>query len=298
MFFLSAGAKPDLGVLEEVLSKLRGQWFWQDLKRIFLYSCSVELIVVFMERVPTGIHGLDEMIEGGFPKGRTVLVSGGAGTGKSIFSLQYLYHGAKEHDEPGVYVTVDEDPKMIRKDLLRFGWDLRELENQNKLVMLDLTGSKTGMDSEEEFSISAENLSFDKMVLKIMQTAERIGAKRLVIDSIPAFGFRMENENKIRSLILKLSYLVRRSGLTSIFISEIPEQGLGQGPMTFSKYGVEEYVADSVILLNYMGVGTQANRTLYIRKMRGTKHVEDIIPLHITESGIKLTNPEAVFDED
>ena len=247
-----------------------------------------------MERVPTGIEGLDEMIEGGFPRGRTVLLSGGCGTGKSIFGLQFLYRGAVDYNEPGVYVTVDERPELTRQDMLRFGWDIAALEEQGKLIMLDLTGTKIGVQTGEKYALSSA-LDIDRLVLKIMQTAGEIGARRLVIDSLPALGFHLKNEAEVRNMILKLTYMIRKSDLTALLISEVPEQTPGSGPMTFSKYGVEEYVADSVILLHYLGMGTDTNRTLYVRKMRGTKHIEDIVPLHITETGIKLINPDEAF---
>ena len=250
-----------------------------------------------MERVPTGIDGLDQLTEGGFPKGRTVLISGGCGTGKSIFGMQFIYQGAFKYNEPGLYVTVDERPELIRQDMLRFGWDIKAMEDQGKIILLDLTGSKTGVASQEKYSMSSGVLDVDMITLKIMQTAAEIGAKRLVIDSIPAMGFHMNSEAEIRSMILKLAYLTRKSDLTAIMISEVAEQSITSGnAMTFSKYGVEEYVTDSVILLHYLGMGGgDTNRTLYIRKMRGTKHVEDIIPLAITSQGIKLTNPEDAF---
>jgi len=247
-----------------------------------------------MERVPTGIEGLDEMIEGGLPRGRTALLSGGCGTGKSIFAMLYLYHGAVDYNEPGVYVTVDERPELTRQDMLRFGWDISALEEQGKLVMLDLTGTKIGVQTGEKYALSSA-LDIDRLVLKIMQTAGEIGARRLVIDSLPALGFHLKNEGEVRNMILKLTYMIRKSDLTALLISEVPEQAPGSGPMLFSKYGVEEYVADSVILLHYMGMGTDTNRTLYIRKMRGTKHIEDIVPLHITDHGIKLVNPDEAF---
>ncbi len=247
-----------------------------------------------MERVPTGIDGLDDMIEGGFPRGRTVLLSGGCGTGKSIFGLQFLYKGAVDYDEPGVYVTVDERPELTRQDMLRFGWDIASLEEQGKLVMLDLTGSKIGVQTGEKYALNSA-LDIDRLVLKIMQTAGEIGARRLVIDSLPALGFHLKGEAEVRNMILKLTYMIRKSDLTAVLISEVPEQTPGSGPMMFSKYGVEEYVADSVILLHYLGMGTDTNRTLYVRKMRGTKHIEDIIPMHITEAGIKLVNPDEAF---
>ncbi len=247
-----------------------------------------------MERVPTGITGLDPLIEGGFPRGRTVLLSGGCGTGKSIFAMQYIYEGASKYDEPGVYVTMDERPETTRQDMLRFGWDIKALEDAGKIIILDLTAGKIGVASDEKYSVS-EGLDVDRLILKIMQTAGEIGAKRLVVDSLPSLGFHLKDEDEIRNMILKLTYMIRKSDLTAVLISEIPEQSLGGGPMMFSKFGVEEYVADSVILLHYLGIGTDSNRTLYIRKMRGTKHAEDIIPMQISEQGIKLTNPEDAF---
>ena len=247
-----------------------------------------------MERVPTGIDGLDAMIEGGFPRGRTVLLSGGCGTGKSIFGMQYLFKGAMDYGEPGVYVTMDERPELMRQDMLRFGWDIKAMEDAGKIVILDLTGTKIGVQTGEKYAMTSA-LDVDRLILKIMQTAGEIGARRLVIDSLPALGFRLKDETEIRNMILKLTYMIRKSDLTAVLVSEIPEYGTGSGPMSFSKYGVEEYVADSVLMLHYLGIGSDMNRTLYVRKMRGTKHVEDIVKLSITERGIKLTPPDEDF---
>ncbi|MCD4740564.1 ATPase [archaeon] len=251
-----------------------------------------------MERVPTGIEGLDDLIEGGFPRGRTILLSGGCGTGKTISSIQYLYKGIVEYDEPGVYVTIDERPELTRQDMLRFGWDLRTLEDQGKLRIVDLLRSKIGLPSEEKYQITTEIKDMDRLILEIMQMAREIGARRLVVDSLPALGIHMNDPTKIRDMILKLSFMLRKDKLTSIFVSEVPEQQFGAGPMHFSKFGVEEYVADAVILLHYLGTSDSeggTKRTLYIRKMRATKHSEDIIPLYITGTGIRVENPEEAF---
>ncbi len=245
-----------------------------------------------MNRVKTGIKGLDELIEGGFPDGRSILVSGGCGTGKTIFCMEYIYRGAKEMNEPGVYVTLDERPDLIREDVLRFGWDLKKLEDQNMIQLIDGSIAKLGMPSEEEFSLPVTGFDVDKLLLEVMRVIKRIGAKRVVIDSIPALGFNFENENDVRKAILKLSYMLMRSGVTSILTSEVQE-GTGK----FGKYGVEEYVVDGVIVLHYMGVGTQSNRILHVRKMRATKHSEDLHPLDITETGIRVQKIEDELGE-
>lgn len=243
-----------------------------------------------LNRVKTGIAGLDGLIEGGLPEGRSILVSGGCGTGKTIFCMEYIYRGAKDFSEPGVYVTLDERPNLIREDVLRFGWDLKKLEEQNMIQIVDGSIAKLGMPSEEEFSLPVTGFDVDKLLLEVMRVIKRIGAKRVVIDSIPALGFNFDDENEIRKAILKLSYMLMRSGVTSMLTSEIQE-----GTNRFGKYGVEEYVVDGVIVLHYMGVGTQSNRIMHIRKMRATKHSEDLHPMEITDNGIKVSKIEEEF---
>jgi len=239
-----------------------------------------------MNRVKTGIFGFDELIEGGLPEGRAFLISGGAGTGKTIFATAFLVNGALA-GEPGVYLTLDERPELIREDMLCFGWNLRKFEDQGVLKIVDGTMAKLGIPSDEEFSLPATGFDLDKLLLELMRAIKKIKAKRVVIDSIPALGFNFENEHEVRKAILKTVYLLSRAGVTTMFTTEINEDSKQLG-----KYGVEEFVADGVIVLHYMGLGTQSNRTLHIRKMRATKHSEDLHPLQITETGIKVRKVE------
>jgi KaiC/GvpD/RAD55 family RecA-like ATPase len=246
-----------------------------------------------MQRVKTGINGLDELIEGGFPYGRTILVSGACGTGKTIFGVQYLYFGATKYNEPGVYVTLDERPDLIREDVKVFGWDLQKLEEKNLLHIIDGSIAKIGMPSEEEFAMPVTGFDLDKLLLEIMRVVRRIGAKRVVIDSIPALGFNFDNENDVRNAILKVSYMLMRMDATSILTSEMREE-----ENRFGKYDVEEYVVDGVIVLHYSGVGGGGtNRTIHIRKMRATKHSEDLHPLTIGPNGIIVHKLEEVYEE-
>jgi len=245
-----------------------------------------------IERVPTGIYGLDELIEGGFPKGRTILVSGGTGAGKTIFGMQYLYRGAVDYGEPGVFVTLDEKPSLIRQDMSRFGWDIEKLEKKNMLAILDASSARAGFPSEERYRIPDTTLDIDKLLLKIMQVADQLKAKRLVIDSVAGLSAHIDTEAEVRRTILKVNYMLMRTDTTAIITSEVAEQGFGSGPMRFSKYGVEEYVADGVMVLHYLGFGTADARTLYVRKMRGTRHVEDVLPMHITQKGIMVSRPQ------
>ncbi|MEI7961532.1 MAG: ATPase domain-containing protein [archaeon] len=243
-----------------------------------------------MDRIKTGIKGFDELIEGGFPAGRSFLISGGTGTGKTIFAVQYLISGAAA-GEPGVYLTLDERPDLIREDMLRFGWNLRQFEDEGTLKIVDGTMAKLGIPSDEEFSLPATGFDLDKLLLELMRAIKKVKAKRVVIDSIPALGLNFESELEVRKAVLKIVYLLSRAGVTTVFTTEINEDSKQLG-----KYGVEEYVADGVIVLHYMGVGTQSNRTLHIRKMRATKHSEDLHPLQITDSGINIRKVEEDYN--
>lgn len=248
-----------------------------------------------MDRLKTGIYGLDELIGGGFPKGRTILVSGACGTGKSIFSLQYIYRGASELKEPGVYVTFDEMPEKVRQDMLAFGWNFKELEEKKLMAIVDASSARAGTPSDEEHALLPGELDFDKILIDILTLCRNLGAKRLAIDSIPAIGSHLgDNEGDIRKAILKLAYIIARSGLTTIITSEVPEQGSGQAT-TFSKYGVEEYIADGVILLRLFSLGDGTYRTICIRKMRGTNHRMEMFPMEINEKGIVIKKVEELL---
>lgn len=247
------------------------------------------------DRIGTGIYGLDPLVEGGFPKRRNMLVSGACGTGKTIFGLQYLYRGITEQGDIGVYVTLDERPDNIRKDMLRFGWDLKKLENQGKLAIIDAASAKIGAPSDEKYSLPEAGIDVDRLILRIMQICDQIGATKLVIDSTSGLGLRIGEEEEVRRAILKINTMLASSKVSALILSEIPEQAFGSGPMQFSKYGVEEYIADGVIVLHYLGIGAESNRSLFVRKMRGTKHVEDILPMTITAKGISVKKPEEIY---
>ncbi|MFW5902894.1 MAG: ATPase domain-containing protein [archaeon] len=248
-----------------------------------------------MERIETGIKGLDELIQGGFPKNRMVLVSGATGTGKTTFSMQYIIHGAK-NGEPGVYITVDEKPESIREDMKQFGFDVDELEKEGKIAILDASSAKVGYTSKEKYSIPQIGLDIDELILKAVDLIEKIGAKRVVLDSIPGLGMQIEDEHEMRNIILKMNYMFSEENVTAIMTSEVPEQSLKVDRMQFSKYEVEAYVADGVIMLHYLGVGSESNRSLFIRKMRGTKHTEDILPMEITSQGVEIKPPEKGYE--
>jgi len=222
------------------------------------------------ERCSTGIKGLDELIEGGFPRGRTILVSGSCGTGKSTVGVQFLYNGIALHNEPGILISLEESTKELKKDMLRFGFDLEGEEKSGNLILI---GKKKAI---------PEVMGLDDIVASSM---EEINAKRLVIDSLGALNFFMIEEEKMRSNLLSLSERVKEAGLTTLLISERPKN-----EEAISLHGIESYILDGVIMLT-IHPALDA-RKLEIRKMRGTKHTLRSMDFEFTENGIEIISDE------
>ena len=136
-----------------------------------------------IERVHTGIPGLDHVLEGGFPKGARVLLAGGAGCGKTIYCGQYLYKGATRYGEPGVYVTTEEPPQEFRSNMLRFGWDFKRLEAEKKIGIIDAVYQRVESELAEQESLQAILYNLRSKLAEVKSLVEQIGATRLVVDA-------------------------------------------------------------------------------------------------------------------
>lgn len=229
-----------------------------------------------IERVKSCIQGLDELMEGGFPKDSTILITGGPGAGKSTFCSQFIVKGASEYKEPGVYISLEEDPDRMIKNLeLSFGWPVSELVNK-KLI----------------FFTRAELYDFNKLKLMIEDYVDKFSASRLVIDPSTVIGMFFEKDLDIRKSILELDKILKRLGCTVLMTCEVPE-----GRKGISAFGVEEFTVDGIIILYYRREGDVFTRALTIRKMRATKHDTGIHPIEITRDGIIVYPTERVFQE-
>jgi circadian clock protein KaiC len=227
-------------------------------------------------RIHTGIPGLDDVMEGGFKLGSVYLVGGGAGSGKSIFCMQFLSEGIDQHNENGIYISFEEDKQKILEDFKRFEWNIKEKIDNKQLVMLYYTPEQVEKVLESGGGI-------------IRDTIESIGAKRLVIDSLTAFTLLHNTEIEKRRAVLRLFDEARKWGVTSLMTSEIepdPDK---------HKSNVMEFETDGVILLYNIRKGDIRERALEIFKMRGTHHSAKIFPMQITKSGIKIYPEETVF---
>ncbi|NJE11096.1 ATPase domain-containing protein [Thermococcus sp. MAR1] len=234
-----------------------------------------------VKRVKSGIPGFDDLIEGGFPAGTTVLVTGPTGSGKTTFGVQFVYKGAVEYNEPGVIVTLEERAQDLRREMLAFGWDLEKYERERMIAIVDGVSAVVGLPSEEQYVLEG-NLNAEDFLRYIYRVVKAINAKRLVIDSIPSIAFRLQEESKIREVLLQLNTILLEMGVTSILTTEAPDPSRGR----ISRYGMEEYIARGVVLLDFVEKEVELKRYLLIRKMRETKHSMKKYPFEINEEGI------------
>jgi circadian clock protein KaiC len=239
-------------------------------------------------KVPSGISGLDELLRGGFPKDRTILVYGGPGSGKTTLCTQYLYHGAVNYDEPGIFITLNETPNEIRDNMSSFGWDLERLEKTGLLSILDFRAvrvTKAGFISLSQEIVKDDTIPFSYLARQISEKTRKIKAKRLVLDSLTALTFQSnQSEVIIRYGVLGLFQLLTQLGCTSLMISETR---FNQRSQPQSVVPLELFLATGVVNL-YTDVELEGVRAVQVQKMRGINHDSAIHPFAITNDGITI----------
>ncbi|MDD4238102.1 MAG: ATPase domain-containing protein [Desulfotomaculaceae bacterium] len=219
-----------------------------------------------MDKAPTGIKGFDELLYGGIVRGNTVLLEGVPGAGKTTFGMEFIYHGITEFNEPGVIVTCEELPESIYRDALNFGWDLKALEEANKLRIL----------------CTSPEILLDPEVNLIEAVVQEVGARRILVDSISHFQNVYNNPLSLRKSVYGFCNGLRRLGLTSFLVKERASDGNRD-------YAFEEYVVDAVIHLeNKERPGLHRHRVLEITKTRGQDHIPGKQTFRITNEGLKL----------
>ena len=222
-----------------------------------------------VNRVETGFPKLDEMLEGGLPQKTITLLSGACGTGKSTFAMQFLYHGAKYCNEPGVYVTLEETPESLVNNMTLFGWDLDALIKQKKIVVL-----------------KPEMYKFESLKQIISDAIDRIGAKRLVVDSYSVLLTYFSDPYQIRNGLVQLDREIKKMGCTALVISDTTDNAT-----IFSTTGVEEFIVDGVIVVSLIKDPQQPyfwQRAVEVRKMRATHHPLSFYRFDITPKGIEI----------
>jgi circadian clock protein KaiC len=232
-----------------------------------------------VERIKTGITGFDDLIKGGIPRGALVLVTGPCGSGKSVFSLQYLVNGAQKFDEAGTYITFEEAPESIRKTGRIFGWNVDELERKNKLRIT--------------FKEPYEIKDFAKTMSGELYYALRdCGAKRAVIDSVSYLSSALNSPLEVRKTLAELGKHLKSMGVTAFLVSESADEQPGA-----SGLGPEEFIVDGVVALHNFLIRDVRQRAIEIIKMRHTQHDRILHPFEISGSGLEVYSKEQVFKE-
>ncbi|CAB49182.1 KaiC domain-containing protein [Pyrococcus abyssi] len=236
-------------------------------------------------RIKTGIPGMDDILHGGIPERNVVLLSGGPGTGKTIFSQQFLWNGL-QMGEPGIYVALEEHPVQVRQNMAQFGWDVRKYEEEGMFAMVDAFTAGIGKSKEYEKYIVHDLTDIREFIEVLRQAIRDINAKRVVVDSVTTLY--INKPALARSIILQLKRVLAGTGCTSIFVSQISvgERGFG-GP------GVEHGV-DGIIRLDLDEIDGELKRSLIVWKMRGTSHSMRRHPFEITDKGI-VVYPDRVL---
>jgi len=225
----------------------------------------------FLDRVPSGIPGLDEMVCGGFVRQSTALIRGGTGSGKTLLCLQYLYNGAVRYNEPGVFLSFAESESSIHQHGKIFGWDFKSLTAQNKFAVIRYQPHEIVKIIDEGGGV-------------IRDTVESMGAKRLVIDSLTAYEMMFDSEYKANESILTLLEVLRKWNTTALVTSESPITPfgvVGRGRLGF--------LTDSIIHLYYLRMGAHRKRALEVIKMRDTQHSDEVRLFDLSKNGLCIT---------
>lgn len=214
-----------------------------------------------LPKVKTGILGFDDISFGGLPKGRSTLISGSSGSGKTIFAIQFLYAGITEFDEPGVFVTFEENAADLKRNVESFGWNIDQMEQENKCRFIDAS-----ITFENETRVVGE-YDLDGLMFRILGAVKEVKAKRVVLDSIGSLFHYFQDPAAIRRELFKILSSLKKKNLVVILTSERLEEYGG-----VSRFGVEEYIADNVLILRNVLESERRRRTIEILKYRGSMH--------------------------
>lgn len=235
-------------------------------------------------RVKTGIVGLDKMLNGGFIRGRTILLSGPAGTGKTTLAMQFVYNGVMKYREAGLYVTLEERKEKIYEDMAKVGMNLKKAERTRRFFLIG--GPIASITSYMEHV----DAKVQHIIREIEEVIKEKRIKRVVIDSINLFTMLLKDQKERRIALAALTNMLSKLGCTSILTSETKE-----GTLDLSRYGIEEFVVDGVLVLYLVRQGSHFVPGIVVRKMRGTDHDKEIKLYRITDKGVIVYPEETMF---
>ena len=230
--------------------------------------------VKLLPKSPTGIPGMDEITGGGLPKGRPTLVAGGAGCGKTLFAMEFLVNGAVQYDEPGVFVAFEESAEELAQNIASLGFDLRELIKKKKLIIDYVRIERTEIEETGEYDL-------DGLFIRLGHAIDSIGANRVVLDTVEVLFAALPNHAIIRAELQRLFRWLKNKGVSAVVTAE-------RGDGTMTRFGLEEYIADCVILLDHRVTEQISTRRIRVVKYRGTLHGTSEYPFLIGKNGISI----------
>jgi len=234
--------------------------------------------------IKTGIPGFESYLVNGLKKNSSVVVSGSPGSGKTTFGLQFLYSGAKDFDEPGVYITMSQNIDDIKNDCKSFGWDFDDLIQKDKILMIDARPFKIQDETigKDDSLYRGEQLPFEHLTRLFLSSIKRIDAKRVVIDSVTILAMQYPDKFYMRQGLQGMIQALENYGVTSLIISEFSES---------HEIPLEWFVTSGIIQLRHTRKEDTMERSIQITKMRGIKHSEQIHPIVLDGDGIHVQHP-------
>jgi circadian clock protein KaiC len=227
-----------------------------------------------LPKAPTGIQGLDEITGGGVPRGRPTLLCGSAGSGKTMLAAEFLVHGALDYDEPGVFMMFEESAEELAQNLRSLGVDLDKLQRQRKIVVDHVHIERNEIQETGEYDLEG-------LFIRLGHAIDTVGARRVVLDTIEALFSGLPNHAVLRAELRRLFRWLKDRGVTAIVTGE-------RGEASLTRFGLEEYVADCVILLDHRIVDQVSTRRLRVVKYRGSEHGTNEYPFLISRQGISV----------
>ena len=243
-------------------------------------------------RTPTGIPGLDEILGGGFPQGRVILVLGEPGAGKTILCSQFLLNGIKGYGENGLYVSLDEGRAHYDREMANLGWDLSSFEKEKKFAFVDASPIRSipGEVRIGKVTIGRQDFSLVSLLEVIRNNAKAIGAQRVVVDPISLLIFQYSDQSQRRKALLDMVEALAETGATCLLATELHRVGL-RGRII----QIEEYLAHGVILMQTLPTGRTMDRIIQVEKMREAAIDRQPRPYRITDKGIEVYPRESVI---
>ena len=233
-------------------------------------------------KLGTGITSFDVIAKGGLPRNRTTLISGTAGSGKTIFAMQFLAAGI-ESGESGVFVTFEESAEDIRKNMWSFGWDLGQWERDGKFAFVDASPDP----SVETVEIGTFDLG--GLLARVQHAVKRVGAKRVSVDSLGAVFTQFTDQSVVRRELARIAFALKSLHVTALLTAERADE---YGPI--ARFGVEEFIADNVMVLRNVLDGEVRRRTIEILKFRGADHQKGEFPFVISGKGLVVIPLSAI----